>query len=151
MLLVTNTSVAHVLHQLDSIDLKYDELLRKPFTTTVLSECLDTLFQSESEAPSPTTTSSGSSLAKKRILVVEDHRINQELVRDVLVNVGCVVQIANHGKEALELLVKHNFDAVLMDCQMPIMDGYQATQNIRQKLKLTELPIIALTANTLAE
>lgn len=151
VLLVTNTSVAHVLHQLDSIDLKYDELLRKPFTTTVLSECLDTLFQSESEAPSPATTSSGSNLAKKRILVVEDHRINQELVRDVLVNVGCVVQIANHGKEALELLVKHNFDAVLMDCQMPIMDGYQATQNIRQKLKLTELPIIALTANTLAE
>lgn len=151
LLFITNTNIGHVLTQLEVAQLKYDDLIRKPFTTTVLTKCLENLFRDEPQPSIAPTENQPSGLVGKRVLIVEDHRINQELVQDVLVNVGCVVQIANNGKEALEQLALHEFDAVLMDCQMPVMDGYEATQLIRKQLKLTQLPILALTANTLAE
>ena len=80
--------------------------------------------------------------------MVEDNSINQQVAKELLQNIGLVVEIANNGLEAINLIVKqHDFDAVLMDIQMPIMDGYSATQAIRNKLHLKELPIIAMTAH----
>lgn len=86
-------------------------------------------------------------LAGIHFLLVEDNEINQELVDEILTSKGGVVTIANHGKEAIEVLAEQTFDCVLMDCQMPIMDGYDATLIIRDDEKSQGLPIIAMTAN----
>ncbi|MFT5506309.1 MAG: signal transduction histidine kinase/ActR/RegA family two-component response regulator [Gammaproteobacteria bacterium] len=90
-------------------------------------------------------------LKGQRILLVEDNDINQELVRELLESEGMQVEIAFNGKEALALLEKADFDCVLMDCQMPVMDGYDATRAIRNLSKFNNLPVIALTANVMKE
>jgi PAS domain S-box-containing protein len=86
-----------------------------------------------------------------RVLVVEDNDINQELVRELLLMQGVDVVTASHGEEALELLQKNSFDQILMDCQMPVMDGCEATRRIRAQTQHQRLPIIALTANAMKE
>ncbi|TLS69088.1 response regulator [Mariprofundus erugo] len=86
-----------------------------------------------------------------RVLLVEDNDINQELLVEILSSYGLIVMAANDGREALDMLAQHNFDGVLMDCQMPVMDGYEATLQIRRNAQTRELPVIALTANILAE
>ena len=83
------------------------------------------------------------------ILLVEDNAINQRVAVEILRNVGVVADIAENGREAVSLLEHKKYDGVLMDIQMPEMDGYQATRIIREELKLTELPIIAMTANAM--
>ncbi|GAF84947.1 unnamed protein product, partial [marine sediment metagenome] len=90
-----------------------------------------------------------------KILLAEDNDINQEVVREILTQVGCAVDIVENGKQAAEAVLKKKYDMVLMDCQMPEMDGYEATQAIREQEKEgkvlyragNRLPIIALTAN----
>jgi CheY-like chemotaxis protein/HPt (histidine-containing phosphotransfer) domain-containing protein len=89
-------------------------------------------------------------LAGAHILLVEDNPINQELARDLLNRAGIVVNIAGDGREALAILARERFDAVLMDCQMPVMDGYEATRALRQRPELKDLPVIAMTANVMA-
>lgn len=92
-------------------------------------------------------------LPPSRVLVVEDNAVNQLVVANMLENLGLSVLTANNGREALELLEDHEFDVVLMDCQMPEMDGYQTTAHIRhsRRPQLAEIPIIALTANAMIE
>ena len=88
-----------------------------------------------------------------RVLLVEDNAINQELAVELLGDAGIVVTVANDGREALEVLARagaHHFDGVLMDCQMPVMDGYEATREIRKEARWRELPVIAMTANAMA-
>ena len=87
-----------------------------------------------------------------RILVVEDNPINQQVARDLLKREGAEVTLAEHGQQALDLLRQHpdGWDVVLMDMQMPVMDGLQATQAIRHQLGLQSLPIVAMTANAMA-
>ena len=77
--------------------------------------------------------------------------INQELALELLGNVGIQVRVANNGREALEILQTETFDGVLMDVQMPEMDGLTATCEIRKQRKFKKLPIIAMTANALAK
>jgi len=89
-------------------------------------------------------------LAGARILLVEDNPINQELACELLDRAGMVVEIAVDGREALTALEKGRFDAVLMDCQMPVMDGYEATRMLRLRPELKDLPVIAMTANAMA-
>ena len=85
-----------------------------------------------------------------RILLVEDNRINQQVAREILEGVGVVVDIAENGLEAVHCVGQFLYDAVLMDVQMPEMDGYQATHRIRLDARFKELPIIAMTAHALA-
>ena len=92
-----------------------------------------------------------SMLRHARILLAEDNRVNQKLVKELLHRVGADVLIASNGKEALEMLEKHPVDIVLMDLQMPVMDGLQATSHIRLNPHIKHIPVIALTANAWAD
>ena len=84
-----------------------------------------------------------------KILLVEDNIQNQEIAAEFLQKANISVKIANNGKEAIEILENEEFDGVLMDCQMPILDGYEATKQIRKIEKRKDLPIIAMTANAM--
>ncbi len=83
------------------------------------------------------------------ILLVEDNDINRELATELLVSKGINVKTAYNGKEALAILDENSFDGVLMDCQMPVMDGYEATVKIRAQVNYADLPVLAMTANTM--
>jgi signal transduction histidine kinase/DNA-binding response OmpR family regulator len=85
-----------------------------------------------------------------RILVVEDYPANQILVTRFLENFGCSVKVVSNGLDAIEAVKRQDFDLIFMDCQMPVMDGYQATREIRRLEFSNQIPIIALTAHALA-
>jgi signal transduction histidine kinase/DNA-binding response OmpR family regulator/HPt (histidine-containing phosphotransfer) domain-containing protein len=99
--------------------------------------------------PAPPSAAAFESL---EVLVVEDNAINRDVATAMLEQLGCSVRIAMDGKEACDILGQHEFDVVFMDCQMPEMDGFAATQYVRQREASLggHVPIIALTANALA-
>jgi len=88
-------------------------------------------------------------LKDKKVLVVEDNLINQEIAFAFLKEIDVNVDIANNGKEAVEMVFGNNYDLVLMDVQMPVMDGYEATKEIRNNTKFSKLPILAMTASAM--
>ena len=94
-------------------------------------------------------------IASKHLLVVEDNIVNQEVVSEALNTIGCSFEMANNGQEALTMVSDGKFDLIFMDCSMPIMDGYQASREIRQRNVKSrdqrDIPIIALTAHAMAE
>lgn len=85
-----------------------------------------------------------------RILVVEDNRVNQRVIELLLEKLGLTPVVVADGAAAVEVAVFEKWSAVLMDCQMPGMDGFEATRQIRRRLAGQPLPIIALTANAMA-
>jgi signal transduction histidine kinase/DNA-binding response OmpR family regulator len=88
--------------------------------------------------------------AKATILVVEDNHVNQKVVTAILRKKGYHVDIANHGREALEYLELLAYDLVLMDVQMPILDGLETTRTIRRDSRFAQLPIVAMTAHAMS-
>ncbi|WP_278408922.1 response regulator [Pseudomonas rhodesiae] len=88
---------------------------------------------------------------RARILLVEDNPVNQLVAKGMLSKLGCEVVVAGHGGEALKCLEEQHFDMVLMDCNMPVMDGYEASRQIRSSGRWPDLPIVALTANAMSE
>ena len=108
-------------------------------------------LETRASAKAESQTEAMAQLAGARVLLVEDNEMNQELAQELLRNAGVQVVLANHGQEAVDILANDpNFDGVLMDCQMPVMDGYSATREIRRKPQFKDLPIIAMTANAMA-
>jgi CheY-like chemotaxis protein len=96
------------------------------------------------------------SLFGRRILLTEDNVLNTEIAVEILSNAGCIVETAENGKQAYEMVCTSrpdHYDLILMDIQMPIMDGYEATQAIRsiENPALAKIPIIALTTNSSEE
>ena len=90
-------------------------------------------------------------LAAAQVLIVEDNLINQTVIKQFLLRAGALIDVANNGKVALELLETKQYDAVLMDIQLPVLDGLQASQKIRQQDHLKSLPIIGLSAGVFAD
>jgi len=89
-------------------------------------------------------------LAGAHILLVEDKELNRELARKILETHGLKVSVAVDGQQAVDMLQSHTFDGVLMDCQMPVLDGYEATRQLRNDPRHKDLPILAMTANAMA-
>ncbi len=83
-----------------------------------------------------------------RILVAEDNPVNQKVIIGMLKKLGFNADIANNGTEVMDALSKDNYELVFMDCQMPVMDGYEATKAIRNS-DYKDIPIVALTANAM--
>jgi PAS domain S-box-containing protein len=129
-----------------------DAVLTKPVTASSLYDAVGRIDGKRSGVSPLNGHARGRRAAGVRILVVEDNAINQDVVQKILENEGAAVEIAGNGAEALEWLRQHaaSIDAVLMDAQMPVMDGFEATRRVREDLNLTELPIIALSAGVRA-
>jgi PAS domain S-box-containing protein len=131
--------------------------LVKPARRQQLVQAIATLLSPADAADqSPVMREAGVRLAGARVLLVEDNPVNQELARAMLQEFGCGVRLAGNGREALDALSREVFDAVLMDCQMPEMDGFEAvrlfrTGNVGRPTLATppDVAVIALTANVL--
>jgi signal transduction histidine kinase/DNA-binding response OmpR family regulator/HPt (histidine-containing phosphotransfer) domain-containing protein len=155
VLMVTAFSRDEVLQRLADRQVPAAGLLAKPVTpSSLLDACsmaLGLAIRSTARTVQREETMLGhqARLAGAQILLVEDNAINRELAVDLLSRAGIAVSVAGDGREALDLLAQQSFDGVLMDCQMPVMDGYAATREIRQRPQLRDLPVIAMTANAM--
>ncbi len=130
-------------------------ILDKPVTSSHLFDAIVTLFGiesgrvSRSELDEQAQLANVQKLAGAHLLLVEDNEINQELAIELLESQQIKVTVANNGREAIDYYKANDYDGILMDCQMPIMNGYEATEMIRGQLEDKKIPIIAMTANVM--
>ncbi|AWB69110.1 hybrid sensor histidine kinase/response regulator [Saccharobesus litoralis] len=130
--------------------LKIDAILQKPARASVLLDTINEQFHARSthhtNEPEP-------SLQGAKLLVAEDNEINQIVISQLLETQGASATLVSNGQECLDKLQQDEFDIILMDIHMPVMDGVQATKHIRamQDSKLSSIPIIALTANVMQD
>lgn len=155
VLLVTAYARDEALRAADGVELA--GVLNKPVTPSTLLDTLSLALQGGQAAPiSPHSGAhlleqAQRRLAGARVLLIEDQPLNQELACDLLQRAGLAVVTANDGQEGLAVLAEQGpFDGVLMDCQMPVMDGYTATEHIRRDPRWESLPVIAMTASAMA-
>ena len=128
---------------------KVDEVLFKPVTGSHVCDSIINALSAYSKDSSNLSINKfeDEDLAGIKVLLAEDNQVNQQVVLEILNKVNIEVRVANNGQEAVEYIKEEDFDLVLMDIQMPKIDGYKATVKIRQDLEEEELPIIAMTAN----
>ena len=131
-----------------------DGLLIKPVSNSMLFDAIMEAFgKSDANRVTKADKADGGKSAKAirgaRILLVEDNEINQQVALEILENAGLIVTIADNGQKAVDMVEQTSYDAVLMDLQMPVMDGYAATRKIRENPKFEKLPIIAMSASTM--
>jgi CheY-like chemotaxis protein len=132
-------------------------VLSKPVTPSTLLEAIGESLgkgvatETRAQTRASVSAEAMAKLSGARVLLVEDNDLNQELARDLLGKAGMTVVVAGDGQEALDVLANDaKFDGVLMDCQMPVMDGYTATREIRRQAQFAKMPIVAMTANAMA-
>ena len=124
--------------------LQYDTYVYKPLRYQTFCETINKLFTVK-DKKSETHSGISGDMQPAEILLVEDNKINQRLALKVLEKMGHTVTLAENGKEALEIVENKNFDLIFMDVQMPVMDGIEATKELRKRG--CTIPVIALTAN----
>ncbi|WP_440905454.1 response regulator [Catenovulum sp. SX2] len=154
IIMVTAYGKEDAINAAADVDIK--GFLTKPITPSSMLDGI--LLAMGKEVARPVNTDTTDELAKQaaaslhgaKILLVEDNEMNQELAVELLSLNHIRVELATNGKEAIEMLSNHVYDGVLMDCQMPVMDGYTATRQIRLKPEFKDFPIIAMTANAMA-
>ena len=140
-------------------ELEMDGYLLKPVTPSTLYDTLVRLFGIAGDAADLSRVTSGDPVSPDatgiRVLLVEDNEVNQQVATELLQSAGASVSIANHGGDAVRILIEGEqpppFDIVFMDLQMPQMDGFTATRLLRARPQLQGLPIIAMTAHAMVE
>jgi signal transduction histidine kinase/DNA-binding response OmpR family regulator len=136
-------------------DIQLSGILEKPVSASTMLDAIASAVGIESQQPARMASAHLSydeavaQLQGRRVLLVEDNEINQELALDILGRAGVIAEVAGDGAQALVKLEQADYDAVLMDCQMPVMDGYEATRRLRQQSRLAALPVLAMTANAM--
>ena len=129
------------------------EILTKPVNGSTLFEAtlrvLSPTPLPQVAAPTPSSPATLGDLQGLRVLLVEDNELNQEVALGLLRETGCIVDVAGHGGIAVEQVQRAAYDIVLMDMQMPVMGGVEATRAIRQLPALAQMPIVAMTANAM--
>lgn len=137
-------------------DAGVEQVISKPVNPGILYKTISMALGVDSSEVNAMAVSEGksdsnsfSSLSGARVLLVEDNELNQEIATELLKEVGVIVDVADNGKIALQKIDQHTYDVVLMDMQMPVMDGISATLEIRKNARLSDLPIIAMTANVM--
>jgi signal transduction histidine kinase/ActR/RegA family two-component response regulator len=125
--------------------------IARPLARAGLLQILRHILHSDAPNAGATPHAQAPSERSARVLLVEDNPVNQLVAKGMLAKLGCQVLVAGHGGEALDLLEREAVDLVLMDCNMPVMDGYEASRRIRHNGRWPELPIVALTANALSD
>jgi PAS domain S-box-containing protein len=155
VLMLTAFSRDEVHRRLAQQGVKVGALLVKPVTPSTLFDACGTVLGLATSHPTRTARreeamqAHQASLRGARILLVEDNAINREIAVTVLSRAGIAVSVACDGQEALDMLARRRFDGVLMDCQMPVLDGYAATRALRLQPTFRDLPVIAMTANAM--
>jgi len=131
--------------------------LNKPVSQSSLYDCLLSIMQTSGSSDLPTPNPQSSTNIQQfdaNILVAEDNLVNQEVALFMLKTMGCRIDIAENGLRAVEMSANNSYDLIFMDCQMPEMDGYSATDKIRIREAIDKsgdyIPIIALTANAIS-
>ena len=130
----------------------FDSYMTKPIRQSHVRRCLAALMDDKQETPQADVPSSAPAVAERElnILLVEDNALNQRLASVILTKRGHRIEIAENGQQALEFLRDKDYDLVLMDCQMPVMDGYEAARRLRANdppVRNPRIPVIAMTAN----
>ena len=123
----------------------------RPLARNALYQTLRRALNVESAGDNRAPDQTPSPPRRGRILLVEDNPVNQLVAKGMLSKLGSDVIVVSHGAEALDQLELSHFDLVLMDCNMPVMDGYEASRHIRRSGRWPDLPIVALTANAMPE
>jgi len=131
----------------------FENVLIKPVTSSILFDTAVVVLGGDSDGAEPVDaapTFEAGLLRGARVLLVEDNEINQEVAIGQLEDANIFVDLAENGEQAVRMIQKNDYDVVLMDMQMPVMDGVAATRIIRSERRYQDLPIIAMTANALA-
>lgn len=157
VIMVTSFGREDAINSAEMQQINLDHVLTKPVTQSSLIEAVNSTLKKgavnigRGADKLASQAEWAEQLSGAKILLTEDNEMNQELALELLSQAGIQVTVANNGQEALDILKRNSdFDGVLMDCQMPIMDGYTATREIRKLPQFAKLPIIAMTANAMA-